>query len=345
MKKVIFWGIVMAFWVIICTVGNGVVVKAQTIELKMAHFMSPMHIQHQKSFVPFTEKVGELSGGKVRIKIYPGGALGKPKQLPDSVKTGITDIAFIIPSYTTGRFPRSSVLDLPYLFDSAVHATKVIYNVHDKYLAEDYKDYKVLWFYSAGPGQLQSVTRPMHTLESLKGLKMRAPSAYMSKALKKLGVNPVGMPIPKLHMSLEKKVIDGMLIPFSAVKDFRLFDLVKHITVVDMYVTPMAVVMNKEKFNSLPDFAKKAIVQAAGKQWGLHAAHVYDNHDANTLQEIKKQGKIEVYTLPKSETKKFKQQLKTMEAEWIDDMSKRGFPAETAKKMLNAVRRSAQKNR
>ncbi|MFQ5842292.1 MAG: TRAP transporter substrate-binding protein [Thermodesulfobacteriota bacterium] len=345
MKKVIFWGIVMAFGVMICTVGNGVVVKAQTIELKMAHFMSPMHIQHQKSFVPFTEKVGELSGGKVKIKIYPGGALGKPKQLPDSVKTGITDIAFIIPSYTTGRFPRSSVLDLPYLFDSAVHATKVIYNVHDKYLAEDYKDYKVLWFYSAGPGQLQSVTRPMHTLESLKGLKMRAPSAYMSKALKKLGVNPVGMPIPKLHMSLEKKVIDGMLIPFSAVKDFRLFDLVKHITVVDMYALPMAVVMNKKKFGSLPDFAKRAIEQASGKQWGLHAAQVYDDHDANTLKEIKKRAKIKVYRLPKSEMEKFRKRLKVMEADWINDMVKRGFPAKTANKMLEAVHRSAEKNR
>ena len=345
MKKIIFLGVAMAFAVGIFTTGDVGIVKAQTVELKMAHFMSPMHIQHQKSFVPFTKNVEKISGGKVKVKIYPGGALGKPKQLPDSVKTGVTDIAFIIPSYTTGRFPRYSVLDLPYLFDSAMHATKVIYDVHDKYLAEDYKDYKVLWFYSAGPGQLQSVTKSMHTMEDLKGMKMRAPSAYMSKALKKLGATPVGMPIPKLHMSLEKKVIDGMMIPYSAVKDFRLFDLLKHITFLNMYVSPMAVVMNKGKFNSLPDFAKKAIDQASGKQWGLHAAQVYDDHDGNTLKEIKKQGKIEVYELPKSEIKKFKKQLKALETEWIDDMSKRGFAAKTSKKMLKAVRRSAKKNR
>jgi TRAP-type C4-dicarboxylate transport system substrate-binding protein len=345
MKKVIFFGGILVCAVAICIAGQEGVGKAQTVELKMAHFMSPMHIQHQRSFVPFTEKVGELSGGKVKIKIYPGGALGQPKQLPDSVKTGVADIAFIIPSYTTGRFPRSLGLDLPYLFDNAVHATKVIYDVHDKYLAEDYKDYKVLWLYSAGPGQLQSVTKPMRTLEDLKGMKMRAPSAYMSKALKKLGVNPVGMPISKLTVSLQKKVIDGMLVPFSAVKDFRLFDLVKYITVVDMYVTPMAVVMNKEKFNSLPDFAKKAIDQASGEQWGLHAAQVYDDHDGNTLQEIKKQGKIEVYILPKSEKQKFKERLKGMEADWVADMSKSGVPTKTAEEMLKDVHRSAQKKR
>ena len=93
--------------------------EAAAIELKMAHFMSPMHIQHQRSFVPFAKKVEELTGGKVKIRIYPGGALGGPKQLPDAVKAGITDIAFIIPGYSTGRFPRISAFDLPFLFDSA----------------------------------------------------------------------------------------------------------------------------------------------------------------------------------------------------------------------------------
>jgi TRAP-type C4-dicarboxylate transport system substrate-binding protein len=292
--------------------------------------------------VPFTKRVAKMSKGKVKIKIYPGGALGKPKQLPDSVKTGITDIAFIIPSYTTGRFPRSSVLELPYLFDSAFHATRVIYDVYDKHFAEDFKDYKVLWVYSHGTGQVHSVTRPVKTLQDMKGMKLRTPSAYMTKAIKLLGASPVGMPIPKLHMSLEKKVIDGMVIPFSAVKDFKLFDLVKHITVVDMYVVAMAVVMNKEKFNSLPDSAKKAIDEASGKQWGLHAAQVYDNHDANTMKEIKKRGKIEVYTLSKSEAKKFRKKLDAMDSDWAGEMKKKALPG---KKILRAVKGSAKRQR
>jgi TRAP-type C4-dicarboxylate transport system substrate-binding protein len=342
MKRAIFLGIVLAFALGLCIAGDEGIVHAQTVELKMAHFMSPMHIQHKKSFVPFTKRVAKMSKGKVTVKIYPGGALGKPKQLPDSVKTGITDIAFIIPSYTTARFPRSSVLDLPYLFDSGFHATRVFYDVFKKHLAEDYKDYKVLWLYSSGPGQLQSVTRSMHTLEDLKGLKMRTPSAYMTKALKWLGVNPVGMPIPKLHMSLEKKVVDGMLLPVCAVKDFKLFDLIKHITMVNMYVTPMAVVMNKEKFNSLPDSAKQAIDQASGKQWGLHAAQVYDNHDANTMKEIKKQGKIEVYRLPKTEAKKLKEELAPMDSGWVDEMAKKAFPG---REILKAVKISVTRNR
>ena len=342
MKKILFLGIGMA-----CVLGLFIfvgvqAVQAETIELKFAHFMSPMHIQHQKSFAPFCKKVEELTKGQVKIKIYPGGALGGPKQLPDAVKTGITDIAFTIPAYTTGRFPRTSVFDLTFIFDSSLHTTKVLYALAYDYLADDYKDYKVLWFYSCGPGQLHSVTKPIHRVEDLKGMKMRSPGAYMTKALKLCGANPVGMPISKLTMSLQKKVIDGVLTPYSAVIDFRLWDLVKYIADVNMYTMPMAVLMNKQKWNSLPDPAKKAIDEASGMQWGLHAAQVYDDHDQNMLNQNKKSRKVEIYKVPMSEKKKLMRLTEGMETDWMNEVSKKGLPA---KELLEAVKQSARLHR
>lgn len=341
MKKMIM-GIGMAILLGSLLTGGVGDATAQTIDLKFAHFMSPMHIQHQKSFFPFTKKVEELTGGNVKIKIFPGGALGGPKQLADAVKNGITDIAFIIPSYTTGRFPRISVLDLPFMGDNAVHCNKVIFDLWDQYFSKDFTDYKVLWMYSTGPGQFQSATKPMKSTEVFNGMKMRAPSAYMSKAFKLLGANPVGMPISKLTMSLEKKVIDGMLTPYSAVKDFRLFDLVKYISEANFYVTPMSVLMNKDKWNALPDSAKQAIDQASGQAWGFHASRVYDEHDKNTIKEIQKRGKIQIYKFPESERKKLAEKTKSLEADWVKEMSKKGIPAE---EILAAAKASVKKTR
>ena len=99
MKKTVFFGALLVFVPVLFLMAGSVTVKAETIELKFAHFMSPKHIQHQKSFDPFTQKVAELTNGQVQIKIYPGGALGNPKQLPDAVKTGMHgsfDIIFSI---------------------------------------------------------------------------------------------------------------------------------------------------------------------------------------------------------------------------------------------------------
>jgi len=340
MKKITVLGFaVMLVLGIVFLAGTGSA-QAQTIELKFAHFMSPKHIQHQKSFEPFCKDVEEISGGKVKIKIYPGGALGKPTQLPDAVKAGITDISFIIPAYTTGRFPYLSVLDLPFLNSSAYQTTEVIYELYDQYFSKDFQDYKVLWLYSCGPGVFHSVTKPMNTLEDIKGMKMRAPSSEMVKAFKLLDANPVGMPISKLTMSLQKKVIDGMLTPYSAVKDFRLFDLIKYITEIEMYTMPMAVVMNKQKWNALPDFAKKAIEEAGGKEEGLHAAAVYDKHDADTLEEIYKQKKIEVFKPLWYEKKRFMMKVQPLADNWVTEMAKKGIQA---KALLDDVKKTAEK--
>ncbi len=340
MKKFTILGFALIFALGTLFLADRETAQAKTIQLKFAHFMSPKHIQHQKSFAPFCKDVEEITGGKVKIKIYPGGALGKPKQLPDAVKSGITDIAFIIPAYTTGRFPYLSVMDLPFLNRSAFQTTSVVYALYDQYFSKDFEDYKVLWIYSCGPGVFHSVTKPMNTLEDIQGMKMRAPSSTMVKAFKIMGANPVGMPISKLTMSLQKRVIDGMLTPYSAVKDFRLFDLIKYITEIEMYTMPMAVVMNKQKWNSLPDFAKKAIEEAGGKEEGLHAASVYDEHDFATLQEIYQRKKIEVFKPKWFEKRRFKMKVQPLADDWVKSMTEKGLPA---KALLEDVQKMAEK--
>jgi TRAP-type C4-dicarboxylate transport system substrate-binding protein len=300
---------------------------AEVIELKLAHFMPPVHVQHQKSYVPFAQNVEKLSEGRVRVKIYTSSTLGGPLQLPDAVKTGITDIAFIFPSVTAGRFPRTSAFDLPFLFGSAVQATKVAYALYDKYLADDYKDYKVLWLYSSDTGQFYSATKPVLTLADLKGMKLRSPSSTMSEALKLLGANPAGMSITEVQMALDKHVIDGALTPNTVVADFRLADQIKHITQANVYVSMMAVVMNKQKFDSLPPFAKKALEDASGQQWGLHAAKIYDDYATETVKKLRESGKVKIHDLSPTEKKKLIYQLRGMEDDWIRKNTSKGIPA------------------
>ncbi len=310
------------------TLAATMAISAETIELKMAHFMSPMHIQHKQSFVPFAEEVEKLTGGKVKIKIFPGGALGGAAELADAVKTGIADIAFIVPSYTTGRFPRTSAFDLPFIFNSAVQAAEVLYMVYDKYLSEDFKDYKVLWLYSCDTGQLHSVGKPIRSLADLQGMKMRAPSSYMSEALKLLGANPVSMPLSDLSMALDKHVIDGMLSPGTSLTDFKLTEIIKNTTQVDFYTSPMAVIMNKGKYNSLPDYAKKALDQASGKKWGLRASKIYDDYARSSMKSLSDTGKIKVYRLTPEEKKTFREKVRKMEADWVAKNAAKGIQAQ-----------------
>jgi len=313
----------------------------QGLELKLAHFMSPMHIQHQESFLPFAQNVERLSQGRLQIKIFSGGALGGPMQLPEAVKTGVVDIAFIVPGYSTGRFPRSSVLDLPFLSDQAAKGARIFYDIYDPHLAADFQDYKVLWIYCSDPGQLFMATSPVKTVADLKGKKIRSPSAIMSETLRLLGSHPVSMPISELHSALDKKVVDGVLSPTTGIQDFKLDDLIRHTTRLNLFNSLLMVVMNKERFASLPEQDRKVLEEASGRHWGLRASGIYDRLDGEVMANIKASGKVSLDTLAPGEKEKFQALLSPLENDWVSRQTAQRLPAA---EILHALRAAAKEN-
>jgi TRAP-type C4-dicarboxylate transport system substrate-binding protein len=83
-----------------------------------------MHHQHNEVFIPFAEEVGKRTNGSVKVTIYPAEALCKAKDLYDAAAQGISDLSFIIQGYTAGRFPLTSVMELPLGVPSANVALK-----------------------------------------------------------------------------------------------------------------------------------------------------------------------------------------------------------------------------
>ena len=305
---------------------------AEAIELKLAHFMPTMHVQHRMAFEPFANEVAKLTDGKVKIRIYPGATLANPKTMVDAITTGITDIGFVLPEYIPGRFQRSSVLELPFIFNNATHVAKTVYAIYDEYLAEDYKRFKVLWFLSAPLTQLHTVKKAVLTVDDFKGLKIRSGSATETEGLKLLGANPIGMPVSELSISLQKGVVDGAFTPYAALKSHKLIDVVKHITEINYNGALMCVLMNKKKWDKLPDFAKKAIDQVANKNFGIRAAAAFDEEDTENVQAAKAKG-IKIHKFSDADKAKVRDKLKSIWDGWIKKKSKR-IPA---KKILDAT--------
>ena len=83
-------------------------------ELSLAYFMGPKHPMNAAVFTPFANKLAELSGGKMTVKQFPGGALNSvpPKQYA-ILLDGVADIVFTLPGYTGDVFPMTNVVTLP----------------------------------------------------------------------------------------------------------------------------------------------------------------------------------------------------------------------------------------
>jgi TRAP-type C4-dicarboxylate transport system substrate-binding protein len=314
----------VVFLVIFMAVGKSTYAQ-KPIELKLSHWMSPLHNLHVGVFIPFAKELEERTKGRVKITIYGGEALGKAKDQYDSAVNGITDIALFIQGYTAGRFPLTQVIELPIDVPSAKVGSRVIWELYGKYLKEEYPGVKLLTLWTHEPGHVHMSKKPVKTLEDIRGLRLRSPGPIQTALVRELGASPLTMPVPELYDALNRGMADGTVIGFSAVKDFKLYEVLKYHTIANLYVMTMGLAMNLKSWDSLPPDIKKIMEEFIGVPLSQMAGNSFDKYDALGKEEAKRVG-AEIYTLSPEEKKRWEDRIRPLNEKWVADMEAKGLP-------------------
>jgi len=240
-------------------------VQAETIRLNYSIFFPATHGQCQAG-IAWAEEVEKRTGGRVKITVFPGGTLTKANQCYDGVVKGISDLGMSCFAYTRGRFPVMEAADLPLGYPDGVVATRVVNEFYRRVQPEGLSDVKVLYLHAHGPGLLHT-KKPVQSLEDLRKMKIRS-TGLSAKIVRALGGVPVAMPQGSTYESLQKGVVEGTFSPIEVLKGWRQAEVVKYTTdFTDAgYTTTMFVVMNLEKWNSLPADIQQ-IMEAVSNEW------------------------------------------------------------------------------
>ena len=302
-------------------------VSAKTIDLKFATGFSPKHTMQTKVFEPWAEKINKLSNGKVKVTFFPGGALGKTPDHYDLAEKGITDISYTLHDYTPGRFPMTTVFELPFIIKSATGTSKAMWQVYEEFpeFQKEYRKVKVLGLFCHPAGNFNSIQKPIKSLEDLRGMKFRTASPHVTDALKLFGAVPVNMPITETYTALERGVVEGTVLPWEGNFVFKLAELLKYGTETDFYTMTMLVVMNKRKWDSLPEDIKKIIDETTGMAMSAEAGKVYDETNDPMRQLCTKKG-MQSLQLPMEEKKKLEKLTMPLREKWVKDMEAKGLP-------------------
>ena len=237
----------------------------EPIVLSFNHLFPEVSWMHTNVVVPWKKMVEQKTNGRVKVSLYPGCALAKPGTMYDAVKAGTIDICLDPGPYYMGRFPMSEATQLPFLgAHSSWAASRAWMDLYKEFpeLQKEYADTHLLWLFSQGPGQIFS-SKPVRTMEDMKGLIVRAPGD-IGEIVKALGGSPVSMPAPECYLALSKGTIDATIFPCEAIKTWKLQEVTKYMTIGDFYVQWFWVAMNKKKYESLPQAVQKAIDESSG---------------------------------------------------------------------------------
>jgi TRAP-type C4-dicarboxylate transport system substrate-binding protein len=309
---------------------------AQEIKLKLSHFVPASHNHHVAVLVPWVEEVKKRTNGRVEITIFPGAALCKPPQQYECARDGIADIAFGVTGWTPGRFPRSSVIELPFMMRTAATGSQMLADLWDKHLKAEYEDVHVLYMNVHPAGHLHTHTKPIRALDDFRGLKIRTPTATIGDLLELLGAAKVGMPVTSIYEAMSNKVIDGFVVPYEVFPPLKFYEVSRYHTEVSMYTTAFATMMNKKKLDSLPADVRKVLIDTTSKESGYwkRVGESWDRAEVPGRKSITDR-KNEIYVLPKEERKRWREALRGLDDKWVADAEKRGLPG---KELLKITR-------
>jgi TRAP-type transport system periplasmic protein len=303
-------------------------VSAAAQELKFAHFVPPTHPYHPQVFVPFAQELEKETGGKLKVRIYPGGELGaNPAEQFNRAVDGVADIAMVIPGYTAAQFPRTMLMEYPGVVKSPDDAARGLWNAREL-LADEYRRVKLLSMWTITPGAIYTRDKPVRTLSDLRGMKLRVASSVGGDLVKAWGATPVFMSVTEVYNALQTGVVDGVLIDGGAALAFKLIEVSKYVTVgMDSVLTTFFLAMNRDAWNRLPAEHKAALDKVTGLHMGERAYKIWDAVSAKGLQAIGNTPGKELIRLSPEEAAKFNATSRSVTDAAIASLEAKGIPA------------------
>ena len=302
---------------------------AQEVTLRLHQFLPPPATVPAKILKPWATAVEEASGGRIAIQHFDAMSLGgRPPELMDQARDGVVDLSMTVVGYTPGRFPRTEVFELPFMMTNPVATASAYWEmVETDWQSNEYKEVKVLGAWVHGPGVVHSKDG-VNNLEDMKGLTVRGPTRIINDMLSELGAEPVGMPLPAIPEALSKGVVKGTVIPWEVTPAIRLSELVTNHTEFSgdeaLYAATIVLVMNKAKYEALPDDLKAIIDEESGAKLSKFATQVMWDEDAPARAIAEKAGNT-IVELDAAEVARWKEAARPVIERWIADMDGKGL--------------------
>jgi TRAP-type C4-dicarboxylate transport system substrate-binding protein len=260
---------------------------AEPIKLKMAYFSSDRTTTYLAAIGPFVDAVNGEVGGLVQVDVSLSGALGKnPTQQLQLVLDGTADLAFVVPGYTPARFPDNEVIELPGLFKNIREATLVYTGLIAANALRGYDDLFVIGAFASEPETIH-IRLPAASLQELRGVRIRANNPMQATALAGLGMVPVEMPINQASGAISSGKIDAAMVGPAPLIEFGIARVLSNHYLLSVSAVPLLVVMNRQKFEGLPEKAKQIIRKFSGGWTAERYIETYRAENDAALESLK----------------------------------------------------------
>ncbi len=287
-------------------------------------FGSPMptSTSYHHAMEIFAEEMGKLSGGKLKIELYPNAQLGGLKDMLTSVQLGTQSMLITVPAWYSSFVKQMDVFTLPFLVGSPEKLRSALEGSFGNKIEGHARDagFQIVGYWLTGPRHMLNNVRPIKTVADMAGLKMRIISSqvYMA-AFRSLGANPAALDYAEVYLALQQKTVDGMDLGLPDVISGKFPEVVKYATLTSHVIDFFAASMNKALYDGMSaeekGMIKQAMKTATDWQWTQQMADI-------AAAEVKLKDVIQIIHLTDAEKAEFAKATRPIYAQFEGTIGK-----------------------
>ena len=314
----------------------------EKITLRLADTLPNGHVIHELAGKPFAELVTKLTNGQVQFQHFPAEQLGKAKDMAQLTVAGVADVAYIVPSYSSDKYPLTAAAELPGIFETQCQGSMAYYKISHNGGILETKEFlpnglRPLVTIALPAYQIQlGNPRPINSAADLAGLKIRTAGGAMDLMMRAIKGVPVRMAAPEIYESITRNTIDGIVLSYQSSVSYDLGKLLKSGTVGMNFGTAVFIYgIGETKWKTLPENVRKALVEA-GEQTTREGCKRFEDGEKAAAEKILSQGMKQI-AFSDADRKFFTDAFAGVADEWAKETDRRGKPATETLKAFKAA--------
>ncbi|MBU8975996.1 MULTISPECIES: TRAP transporter substrate-binding protein [unclassified Lysobacter] len=212
------------------------------------------------------EQLERQTDGRVRLRMYHAGQLGRESEAIDMARFGAIDITRVYTGALNNAFPLTQALCLPYVFDSVPHLRRALDGDVGAQVLHGFQARGLvgLAIYDSGPRCFYNIKHPIVEPADLHGLKIRVPvSDIFIRMMRLFGANPTPLPLGEVFSAMETHMIDGAENNIRSFQSSRHFEAARYWSHSDHSYAPDVLLMSRQTLDSLAPRDRELLLSLA----------------------------------------------------------------------------------
>jgi len=243
---------------------------ADARDLRVAPGAPPAHPANSHLYSKLVDYLKEESGGSLTATMI-GPEVVSIGQMKDALQSNLAEVGNLLPLYFPADLPNMALVGEMALAGrnaQAMGAAMTEYMVNCAPCQAEMSKFGVVYV-GSGSSDVYAILskKPVRTAADLKGLKLRSGGAPFSRWAEKFGAVPASMSVFATFESMSGGVIDGTMASVADLLSFRIVELAKYVTVLDLgtYHATSNFTVNKGVWDSLNKADREAFARAANR--------------------------------------------------------------------------------